>query len=144
VVAAGLASVSIGTETNGSLLIPASRNDVYAMKPTLGLVDAEGIVPICREFDSAGPIARCAADIAHLMDVMLSPAKSEHLPESRYRSQLTGSLQGLRIGVLDPADWHLPGVVANPAKISTSSRFVARCYWNSHRGSHTIIESRHP
>ncbi|KAH7031512.1 putative glutamyl-tRNA amidotransferase subunit A [Microdochium trichocladiopsis] len=109
-VAAGLAPLSIGTETNGSLLMPATRNDVYTIKPTLGLIDASGIVPICREFDSAGPIAHCATDIAYLMDILVNPELSAHVPPGGYQSQLTGSLEGLRIGVLDPREWHLPTV----------------------------------
>lgn len=106
--------MSIGTDTTGSLLMPATRGDVYAMKPTLGLVDADGVVPVCRDMDCAGPIARCAADIAHLLDAMVVPGKSGVLSRGGggYQSWLTGDLEGMCVGVLDPRGWHLPGVVA--------------------------------
>ncbi|KAK7423031.1 hypothetical protein QQX98_001321 [Neonectria punicea] len=72
----------------------------------------QGIVPICLEFDSAGPVARCAEDIASLMDIMADPSYHAKKPAGGYSSSLTGSLEGLRIGVLDPKDWHLPPGVA--------------------------------
>lgn len=46
-VAAVLAPAAVGTDTNGSIMMPATRNDVYAMKPTLGLISRDGICPIC-------------------------------------------------------------------------------------------------
>jgi amidase len=126
-VAAGLVPVSIGTDTNGSILMPATRNDVYALKPTLGLISGQGIVPICREFDSAGPIARCAADIAALMDVLVDSKYKDRVPPTGYASRLTGSLSGLRIGVLDPKDWHLPPVVATPSEEFDNQQVIFAC-----------------
>ncbi|OAA42545.1 Amidase signature domain protein [Cordyceps fumosorosea ARSEF 2679] len=70
-VAAGFAPVALGTDTNGSILTPATRHDVYAMKSTLGLISQDGICPISFDFDSAGPIARSARGIAILMDVIV-------------------------------------------------------------------------
>ncbi|KAF4451405.1 amidase family protein [Fusarium austroafricanum] len=113
-VAAGLAPISIGTDTNGSLLLPATRCDVFALKPTLGVLSQEGIVPICREFDSAGPIAKCAEDIAAMMDIMVEPEHLSKQPSGTYSSMLTGTLEGIRIGVLDPKNWSLPSAVATP------------------------------
>ncbi|KAF5666583.1 glutamyl-tRNA(gln) amidotransferase subunit A [Fusarium circinatum] len=113
-VAAGLAPMSVGTDTNGSILLPATRGDVFAMKPTLGLISQRGIVPICLEFDSAGPIARCAQDIAALMDVMVDHSFDDKKPPVGYSSKLTGSLDGIRIGVLNPKNWSLPSIVATP------------------------------
>ena len=57
VVAEGLAPVSIGTETNGSITCPASMNGVVGIKPTVGLVSRDGIIPISATQDTAGPMA---------------------------------------------------------------------------------------
>lgn len=113
-VAAGFAPVSVGTDTNGSILMPATRNDVFAMKPTLGLIYRDGICPIWLEFDSAGPIGRSARDIAVMMNAMVDPENEQARAAvgGTYTSQLTGSFEGLRIGVLNPKEWHLPGAVA--------------------------------
>ncbi|KAF5536939.1 amidase family [Fusarium phyllophilum] len=113
-VAAGLAPMSVGTDTNGSILLPATRGDVFAMKPTLGLISQKGIVPICLEFDSAGPIARCAQDIAALMDVMVDHSFDDKKPPGGYSSKVTGSLEGIKLGVLNPKNWNLPSAVATP------------------------------
>lgn len=83
------------------------------MKPTLGLIPQQGICPICLEFDSAGPIARSPRDIALLMDVLVDPSQNAK-PDGGYASKITGSFDGIRIGVLDPKEWHLPPIVAVP------------------------------
>jgi amidase len=67
-VSAGLCLVSVGTETSGSLIAPAAFNGVVGMKPSRGLVSREGIVPLVSHQDSAGPVARCVADAAALLD----------------------------------------------------------------------------
>ncbi|KAI3336488.1 putative glutamyl-tRNA amidotransferase subunit A [Xylariaceae sp. AK1471] len=112
-VVAGLSPISIGTDTNGSLLMPATRNDVFSLKPTLGLISQEGICPISIEFDSAGPIARDPRDIAILMDILVDPSQNAK-PAGGYMKSVTGSFDGMRIGVLDPKHWHLPGAMAVP------------------------------
>ncbi|KAI1368526.1 putative glutamyl-tRNA amidotransferase subunit A [Xylaria arbuscula] len=112
-VAAGLVPISIGTDTNGSILMPATRNDVFALKPTHGLIPIEGICPISSELDSAGPISRDPWDIAVLLDVMTaSTPNMDTRPLGGYSTRLTGNFEGIRIGVLDPKNWHLPEVVA--------------------------------
>lgn len=69
-VAANLIPVSIGTETNGSLMSPAQQNSVVSLKPTLGLVSRHGIVPISRLQDTAGPMSRTVEDSAIVMDII--------------------------------------------------------------------------
>ena len=66
-VAAALAPLAIGTETDGSIVCPAAVNGVVGIKPTLGLVSGRGIVPIARSQDTAGPIARNVRDAALLL-----------------------------------------------------------------------------
>ena len=70
-VAAGLCLAAIGTETSGSIVSPASINGVVGLKPTVGRVSAEHIVPISHTQDTAGPLTRCVAD-AMLVDAVLS------------------------------------------------------------------------
>lgn len=112
-VAAGFAPVSTGTDTSGDILTPSSRNDVYAMKPTQGLIPSTGIVPISPEFDSAGPIARSPHDIAIMLDAMVG---SDGNPNKTYTAQLTGSFDGIRVGVLNPRQWHLGDSLGPPSK----------------------------
>lgn len=112
--AAGFAPAALGTDTNASILMPATRNDVYAMKPTIGLISPEGVCPITADFDSVGPIARSARDIAVLMDALVDREKASKIPQGTYTSQLTGSFEGIRIGVLEPKEWHMPSVAVHP------------------------------
>src|SRR5213082_496983 len=61
-IAANLAAVSLGTETDGSILCPASSNGVVGIKPTVGLTSRAGVVPISHSQDTVGPFARTVAD----------------------------------------------------------------------------------
>ena len=106
-VAAGLATVAIGTETDGSILCPASMNGIVGIKPTLGLVSRRGIVPISHNQDTAGPLARSVADAAALLSVIAGsdprdPATAE---ADEHKSDYTryldpNGLRGRRIGVV--------------------------------------------
>jgi amidase len=110
-VAASLAQVAIGTETDGSIVCPAGQNGVVGLKPTLGLVSRDGIVPISAEQDTAGPMARHAVDAALVLQVVAgqdpADAATAEIPAD-VLSDLTGAdfadldldaLQGARIGV---------------------------------------------
>jgi amidase len=67
---ANLAALAIGTETSGSILSPASANGVVGIKPTVGLVSRDGIIPITADQDTAGPITRTVRDAAILLGVI--------------------------------------------------------------------------
>ena len=67
VVNANLAAIAVGTETSGSILSPANANGVVGIKPTVGLVSRDGIIPITADQDTAGPLARTVADAAVLL-----------------------------------------------------------------------------
>jgi len=69
-VAAGYVPVSIGTETNGSIVSPAGHCGVVGIKPTVGLVSRFGVIPISHSQDTIGPIARSVADAAALLNVL--------------------------------------------------------------------------
>src|SRR5215213_1274239 len=69
-VAAALATVAVGTETDGSIVCPASVNSVVGIKPTLGLVSRAGVIPIAHSQDTAGPFGRTVSDAAALLGVL--------------------------------------------------------------------------
>ena len=69
-VAANLIPISIGTETNGSLMAPAYKNSITSIKPSLGFVSRYGIIPISQFQDTAGPMGKTVEDCAMLLDVI--------------------------------------------------------------------------
>jgi amidase len=69
-VAAGLADYAIGTETNGSIVCPAALNGIVGLKPTVGLIPQQGIVPISHSQDTAGPMTRTVGQAAALLSVL--------------------------------------------------------------------------
>jgi amidase len=107
-VAASLVSVAIGTETNGSIICPASANGVVGLKPTVGLVSRSGIIPLAPSQDTAGPIGRTVADVAALLGAMAgvdqrdpaAGAAAAKSPSDYTAFLKAGALKGTRIGVL--------------------------------------------
>ena len=107
-VAANLAPVAVGTETDGSIVSPSNVNSLVGIKPTLGLISRAGIVPIAHSQDTAGPMARTVADAALLLGVLAGtdPADSAtREAETRGRRDYASSfvatgLRGARIGVV--------------------------------------------
>ncbi|WP_052090380.1 amidase [Modestobacter caceresii] len=105
-VAASLAQVAIGTETDGSIVCPAGANGVVGVKPTLGLVSRTGIVPISAEQDTAGPMARHAVDAALVLEVLAGQdaddAATAEIPAdlgTDFADLDLDALEGARIGV---------------------------------------------
>jgi amidase len=74
---ANFAVATIGSETSGSILSPASQNSVVGLKPTIGLVSRSGIVPISSTLDTAGPITRTVMDNAIVLDAIFGEDKSD-------------------------------------------------------------------
>ena len=110
-VAAGLCAASIGTETSGSLLNPASQNGLVTVKPTVELISRAEILPISHSQDTAGPMTRTVRDAAMLLNVLaakdpLDPATQRQRRPADYTADLAyDSMKGARIGVpSDPAD----------------------------------------
>jgi amidase len=110
-VAAGLCAASIGTETSGSLLFPASQNGLVTVKPTVGLISRAGILPIAHSQDTAGPMTRTVRDAALLLNVLaakdpLDPATQRQRRPRDYTAGLApDAMKGARIGVpSDPTD----------------------------------------
>src|SRR2546426_10438827 len=79
-VAANLCAAAIGTETDGSILSPASFNGIVGIKPTLGLVSRSGIIPIAHSQDTAGPMTRTVTDAAILLGVLAGTAPRHSPP----------------------------------------------------------------
>lgn len=107
-VAANLCTVSIGTETNGSIVCPASFNGLVGIKPTLNLVSRRGIIPIAHSQDTAGPMARTVMDAAILLSAIAGYDHNDvqvlNFPgriNDNYTQLSKNSLQGARIGYLD-------------------------------------------
>ncbi len=81
-IAANLATVAVGTETSGSILSPASQNSLVGIKPTLGLVSRNGIIPIAHSQDTAGPMARTVKDAAYLLNVLVGKDENDPITET--------------------------------------------------------------
>jgi amidase len=122
-VAANLCALSVGTETDGSIVCPSSMCGVVGIKPTLGLVSRSGIVPIAHSQDTAGPIARTVRDAALLLNALAGPDPSD--PSSGVNSYGgahdylqfldPNGLRGARIGVARQY-FHLRPQVVNLAE----------------------------
>ncbi len=107
-VAADLALAAIGTETDGSIVCPASVNGIVGIKPTVGTVSRRGIVPISYSQDTAGPMAASVEDALVLLSVMAETVRTAertelNLPKPEnvfeYLDKGPSSLEGIRIGV---------------------------------------------
>ena len=96
--AAGFSPLALGTETIGSIITPATRAGLYALKPTVGVQDTRGLYTLTDFFDSPGPMAKCAQDVLLLTEVLLGRSFS--------RDGL-GSWEGLSVGFLDPNVWKM-------------------------------------
>ncbi|KAH6619627.1 amidase signature domain-containing protein [Chaetomium sp. MPI-SDFR-AT-0129] len=112
-VAAGFAPLSVGTETWGSLIMPATRANVFTLKPSRGVVPMDGIMPVNDIYDIAGPMAKSAADIAVVLDAMIDVG-APHRSDGGYASTATASWRGLRLGAVDTANWRLDEMLAEP------------------------------
>ncbi len=94
--AAGLCAAAIGTETDGSIVCPSGNNLCVGIKPSIGLVSQDGIIPIAHSQDTAGPITRTVTDAAVLLGVIQEPLAGA--PPDYTRFLVRGGLNGARIG----------------------------------------------
>jgi amidase len=124
-VAAGLAPLAVGTETDGSIVSPAAVCGVVGIKPTLGLVSRTGIVPISAAQDTAGPMARTVADAALLLAALAGrdpadPATGQAPGLDVVPGLDPGALAGARLGV-----WRAGSDSATPATAAILDAAVA-------------------
>jgi amidase len=148
-VAANLCAAAIGTETDGSIVCPASANGIVGIKPTVGLVSRSGIIPISHTQDTAGPMTRTVRDAAIILNALAgidprdaATAASRTRPRIDYTRFLDpNGLRGARIGVArtrffgysDVADKIINdaidgmkaqgAVIVDPANIATAGKF---------------------
>ncbi len=104
-VAARMAPLAVGTETNGSIVCPAAANGIVGIKPTLGLVSRRGVIPISHTQDTAGPMARTVTGAALLLETLAGydpdDPGARRIESRTYRPDPgTTRLEGRRIGVL--------------------------------------------
>ncbi|MEM6489536.1 MAG: amidase family protein, partial [Pseudomonadota bacterium] len=103
-VAAGMVPLTLGSDTNGSLRVPASLCGVLSLKPTFGRLSRAGSFPFVDSLDHVGPLARTVGDIAAAYDAVQGPDAADHACAGRPVEPASPALQagvaGLRIGVL--------------------------------------------
>jgi len=117
-IAASLAAIGIGTETDGSIICPSSVNGLAGLKPTVGLVSRSGIIPISVSQDTAGPMGRNVSDIAMLLTAMAGvdaadpsgPAATGKIPSDYSTFLKADALKGKRFGMLRQAMGYHPDV----------------------------------
>ncbi|MFN0150090.1 MAG: amidase family protein [bacterium] len=147
-IAASLCAVAVGTETDGSIVCPATMNGIVGIKPTLGLVSRAGIIPIAHSQDTAGPMARSVADAAILLAALAGADDRDAVTRAgrgKFAAEIAplldaGALRGARIGVArnffgfsDAVDRILEGAIRemrragatiiDPANIATDGQF---------------------
>jgi len=101
-VSAGMCAGAVGTDTGGSIRIPASLCGIVGIKPTYGRVPVDGIVPLSWSLDHAGPLTRTVRDAALFLDVMAGMDGAGSFSRTLDRS---GALPGIRVGVPRPFFW---------------------------------------
>jgi len=119
-IAAAYAMVGFGTDTGGSVRMPSSANGIVGLKPTLGLVSRDGIIPLALSFDTAGPMARHVYDVAATLGIVAgvdpadpATARSKGRAHKDYTRFLDNeALQGAKLGIArdfmgadDEVDW---------------------------------------
>ena len=121
--AADLAPATLGTDTGGSVRIPAAMNGISGLRPSAGRVPNTGTIPVAWTFDTVGPMARRAEDVARLLEVIggydpEDPASAD-VPNGGYEAALELGAEGLRIGLLT-GDFRdaLPDAAAIPLDIA--------------------------
>jgi 1-carboxybiuret hydrolase len=101
--AAGLAPLSLGSDTNGSIRVPSSLCGIFGLKPTYGRLTRHGSFPFCDSLDHLGPFARSVRDLALTYDVLQGPAEGDHACAGRAveptLAGLSAGADGLRVAV---------------------------------------------
>lgn len=108
-VAAGFAPLSIGTETDGSIVQPSTRASLYGMKATVGSISTKGTLGWSKVTDSAGGLAKSSGDLAALLGVLLNG--------TNFDQNLTYSWDNLRVGFVDRTLWDFVPFICDPDPI---------------------------
>ena len=132
-VAAGLALGALGTDTGGSIRLPAACCGIVGLKPTYGRVSRAGAMPLSWAMDHIGPMARTVADVALMLEVIAGPDPEDATSSPRavpgYVAELERPITGLRIAI--PENYYLDGVesavaAATRAALAAFERLGAR------------------
>ncbi|GLB40037.1 putative amidase [Lyophyllum shimeji] len=102
----GLAAVTLGTETDGSIICPSANNNLVGIKPTVGLTSRAGVIPISSHQDTVGPMTRSVADAALVLSVIAGPDPNDnftlaqpHIIPDFTKALSRNALRGRRLGV---------------------------------------------
>ncbi len=117
-VATGMAQAALGTDTGGSIRLPAAINGITGLRPTSGRVPSRGCVPVSLAHDTIGPMARSALDCARIFAVIAGPDADDPMsvthPLENFLPRLDDGIAGVRIGV--PRNHYLEGCSAEAAE----------------------------
>ncbi len=126
-VAAGLVLGALGSDTGGSIRLPAAYCGIAGLKPTPGLVSRRGVIPLAPSLDTVGPMAWTAQDCAILLDTLAGydPADPASVPGPKlsYANAVAAPLKGLRVGLLRHVYEH--DMPASPEVLQAMNRAVA-------------------
>jgi amidase len=158
-IAARYAQVGLGTDTGSSVRSPSTCNGIVGLRPTVGLLSRDGIVPLALTFDTAGPMARSVHDVATMLGVMVgvdeadpATAASEGLYHADYTGFLDGqALEGARLGLArdftgfdDEVDWIVEAAVASMRAAGATVVDVRFPLWFLDVKSQWYTAIRHP
>lgn len=123
-VAAREVPFALGSDTGGSIIIPSALCGIQGLKPTYGRVPRHGVIPLSWTLDHVGPMARCAEDLARVLQAIAGyderDPTSGNLPVPDYLEALEDSVGGLRVGI--PSDWFFdcchPRIYANVTSVA--------------------------
>ncbi|KAK9677575.1 hypothetical protein RND81_11G152900 [Saponaria officinalis] len=112
-VATNMVAVSIGTETDGSILCPSNANSVVGIKPTVGLTSRSGVIPISPRQDTVGPICRTVADAVYVLDAIVGFDKHDYEATENARKYIPkgGYTQFLKV---DGLKFKRLGIIRHP------------------------------
>ncbi|MDN7246172.1 amidase [Planococcus shenhongbingii] len=114
-VGAGIGFASIGTDTGGSIRVPASFCGIVGLKPTYGTVPSQGLFPLSQSLDHIGPLTRTVRDNAAVLETISSKAFD-------FNSAFSGGIKGLKVGVIQA----LMDTVTNPEVLSLIAKAIER------------------
>src|SRR5487761_89428 len=146
-VAANFAAAGTGSDTGGSILSPASANNLVGIRPTRGLISRDGIVPVSFTQDTAGPLTRTVADCARMLDAMVGYDPNDpvtalgvgHVPKTytAFVEKGQDGLKGARLGVFRTMFGHGPNY-------EEANRVMARAIKTLKRQGAIIVEVEDP
>ena len=137
-VASGMGAGSVGTDTRGSIRIPAACCGITGLKPTFGLIDTEGVIPLAATLDHLGPMTRSVEDAALLLGVMVGNKRSA----ARWLHAVDDAPDpGIRLGVCDTLFEKVDAAIATP--VSEALEVFRRGGWSIGEVQIPLLEEAH-